>query len=100
MCVGTKIEKIILLLMMPFSTGTGLEGVGIAEPGLELSFPKTAPTDDALFNRNWAGGWWNRWARIGTVAGSGCFAPLKKQVTKGIGGGSSAASPMPKSVLP
>ena len=28
----------------------------------ELSFPQTAPTDDAFFNRNWAGTCWNRWA--------------------------------------
>ena len=24
----------------------------------ELSFPQTAPTDDAFFNRNWAGACW------------------------------------------
>ena len=35
----------------------------------ELSFPQTAPTNDALFNRNWAGACWGRWAGIGTVAG-------------------------------
>ena len=28
----------------------------------ELSFPQTAPTDDAFFNRNWAGACLNRWA--------------------------------------
>ena len=27
----------------------------------ELSFPQTTPTDDAFFNRNWAGAGWNRW---------------------------------------
>ena len=26
----------------------------------ELSFPHTAPTDDAFFNQNWAGACWNR----------------------------------------
>ena len=53
--------------MMPFSTGTRLKGIGIARPGLELSFPQTAPTDDAFFNWNWVGGFWNRWADAGTV---------------------------------
>ena len=27
----------------------------------ELSFPQTAPTDDAFFNRNWAGARRSRW---------------------------------------
>ena len=35
----------------------------------ELSFPQTTPTDDAFFNRNWAGACWNRWAGTGTIAG-------------------------------
>ena len=35
----------------------------------EPSFPQTAPTDDAFFNRNWAGACWNRWAGIETVVG-------------------------------
>ena len=30
----------------------------------ELSFPQTAPTDDAFFNRNWAGACWGRWAGL------------------------------------
>ena len=34
----------------------------------ELSFPQTVSTDDAFFNRNWAGACWNRWAGTGTVA--------------------------------
>ena len=59
--------------MMPFLTGTRLERVGIARPVLELS--------------------------LGRSAGSGCCAPLQKQVTKGIGGGSPVAALMPKSVL-
>ena len=28
----------------------------------EQSLPQTAPTNDAFFNRNWAGACWNRWA--------------------------------------
>ena len=35
----------------------------------ELSFPQTAPTDDALFNWNWAEACWGRWAKTGIVAG-------------------------------
>ena len=35
----------------------------------ELTFPQTAPTDDAFFNQNWAGACWNRWAGAGTAAG-------------------------------
>ena len=36
---------------------------------------------------------------LGRSTDSGCRAPLKKQVTKRIGGGSPVTSPMPKSVL-
>ena len=43
--------------MMSFSTGTGLERIGIVGPELEMS--------------------------LGRSAGSGCCAPLQKQVTKG-----------------
>ena len=60
--------------MMHFSTRTGLERVGIVGPALELL--------------------------LGWSAGSGCCAPLQKQVTKRIGKGSPVAAPMPKSVLP
>ena len=42
--------------MMPFSTGIGLERDGIVGPELELP--------------------------LGRSAGSGCYAPLQKQVTK------------------
>ena len=59
--------------MMPFSTRTGLERVGIVGPELELS--------------------------LGRSAGSGRWTPLQKQETKRIGGGSSVAALMPKSVL-
>ena len=34
----------------------------------ELLFPQTAPTDDAFFNRNWAGACRGRWARPGLLA--------------------------------
>ena len=30
----------------------------------ELLFPQTTPTDDAFFNRNWAGACWGRWAEL------------------------------------
>ena len=59
--------------MMPFSIGTGLECVGTARPALEPS--------------------------LGRSAGSGCCAPLQKQVIKRINGGSFMAAPMPKSAL-
>ena len=35
----------------------------------ELLFPQMAPTDDAFFNRNWAGACWDHWAGTGTVVG-------------------------------
>ena len=35
----------------------------------ELSFPQTAPTDDAFFNRNWAGASGDRWAGPGLPTG-------------------------------
>ena len=40
----------------------------------ELSFPQTAPTDDAFFNRNWAGACSGRWAGSGLILGwsAGC----------------------------
>ena len=38
----------------------------------ELSFPQTAPTDDAFFNRNWAGVRRGRWAGPGLLASWGC----------------------------
>ena len=59
--------------MMHFSTGIGLESVGIAGPELELS--------------------------LGRSTGSGCWTPLQKQEIKRIGGGSPVAVGMPKSVL-
>ena len=59
--------------MMPFSTRTGLERVGIVGPELELS--------------------------LGRSAGSGRQTPLQKQERQRIGGGSPLAAPMPKSVL-
>ena len=59
--------------MMPFSTRTGLECVGIAGPELELS--------------------------LGRSVGSGRWTPLQKQERKRIGRGSPVAASMPKSVL-
>ena len=59
--------------MMPFSTETGLERVGIVGSTLEPP--------------------------LGRSVGSGCCAPCKKQVTKRIGGGSPVAALMPKSAL-
>ena len=38
----------------------------------ELSFPQTAPTDDAFFNRNWVGARGGRWAEPGLLASWGC----------------------------
>ena len=59
--------------MMPFSTRTGLELVGIARPELELS--------------------------LGQSVGSGRWTPLQKQERKRIDGGSPVAAPMLKSVF-
>ena len=62
-----------IFLMMHFSTGTGLERVGIAGPELDLS--------------------------LGRSAGSGRRTPLQKQEKKeGPTGASPVAAPMPKSV--
>ena len=33
----------------------------------ELSFPQTAPTDDAFFQPDWAGACWGRWAGLGLM---------------------------------
>ena len=60
--------------MMPLSTRTRLERVGMAGSELELS--------------------------LGRSAGSGRWTPLEKQETMRIGGGSPVASLMPKSVIP
>ena len=61
-------------------------------------------SDDAFFNRNWAGACWGRWAGIGIVTGLVCWLwtldSSAKAKTKRIGGGLPVASPMPKSVLP
>ena len=37
-----------------------------------MSFPQTAPTDDAFFNRNWVGECGGRWAGPGFLADWGC----------------------------
>ena len=59
--------------MMPFSTRTRLERVGIAGPELELS--------------------------LGRSTGSGRWTPLQKQERKRIDSGSPIAAPMPKSIF-
>ena len=61
--------------MMPFSTRTGLERIGIAGPELELELS------------------------LGQSAGSGRWTTLQKQERNRIGGGSPVAAPMHKSVL-
>ena len=60
--------------MMPFSTRTGLERVGIVGPELELS--------------------------LGWSAGSGRWTPLQKQERKRIDGGSLVAAPMLSQLFP
>ena len=42
---------------------------------------------------------WSVLELLGRPADSGCRAPLQKQETKRIGGGSPVTSPMPKSVI-
>ena len=59
--------------MMPFSTETRLERVGIAGPELELSLDRST--------------------------GSGHWTPLQKQEIKRTDGGSPIAALMPKSIL-
>ena len=69
----------------------------------ELSFPQTAPTDDAFS----IGTWLERAGIAGPVlepslgrsASFGCCAPLQEQERKRIGGGLPIAAPMPKLVL-
>ena len=74
----------------------------------ELSFPQTVPTDDAFFNRNWAGacggrlagpgllagwatGFWIVWVEAGPLqcwtAGSKRGISLQKQEIRGVGEG-------------
>ena len=61
-------------------------------------------SDNAFFNRNWAGACWDRWAGIGTAIGLvrwlWTLDSSSKAKTKRIGGGLPVASLMPKSVLP
>ena len=54
----------------------------------ELSFSQTTPTDDAFFNRNWAGACWNRWAS--PLAMDAAF-PCKNKKERG----SAGARPLP-----
>ena len=46
----------------------------------ELSFPQTAPTVDAFFNRNWAGGHGGRWAGPELLTGRDVGLPLCRAV--------------------
>ena len=87
----------------------------------ELSVPKTAPTDDAFFNRNWAGARRGRWAGPGLSVSWGCrllyprgwgrtvatmldcrfwvwHFSAKQQGKRGSARASPVAAPMPKSV--
>ena len=86
----------------------------------ELSFPQTAPTDDAFFNRNWAGACWGRWAgpRLMLDRSTGCASSglgydcccadrqvlnvallcKKNQKEGGSARASLVAAPMPKSI--
>ena len=58
----------------------------------ELSFPQTAPTDDAFFNRNWAGASLNYW--VGPLSlDVGFLCKNKKQK------GSAGARPLPLKCL-
>ena len=70
---------------------------------MELSFPQTAPTDDAFFNKNWDGECWNCWAGTGTIAGSvrwlWTLDSSAKKKKKRIDGDSPVSALMPKSVL-
>ena len=85
----------------------------------ELSFPQTAPIDDAFFNRNWAGACWGRWAgpRLILDRSTGCVSLglgydcccadrqvlnvallYKNKKEGGSARASPVAAPMPKSV--
>ena len=77
-----------------------------------MSFPQTAPTDDAFFQPDWAGACWIIGPEIGLLlgwsAGSGCGANdlqslnmallCKDKKKKRPAGASPIATPMPKSV--
>ena len=68
----------------------------------ELSFPQTAPTNDAFFNRNWAGACWGHWAGLGLPLGRllalYVTLPCKNKRQRGSTGASPVAALMPKSV--
>ena len=80
----------------------------------ELSFPQTAPTDDAFFQSDWAGAFGGRWARTRAAVdwseGSGSLgrrqdyrlwiwhSSVKTRKKKGPAGTSLVAAQMPKSV--
>ena len=68
----------------------------------ELSFPQTAPTNDAFFNRNWVRACWDRWAGLGLLLGRwlalDAALPCKNKRQRGSAGASPVAAPMPKLV--
>ena len=68
----------------------------------ELSFPQTAPTDDAFFNQNWAGACWVIGLELGLLldwsTGSSAALLCKDKKKEGSTRASPMAAPMPKSV--
>ena len=68
----------------------------------ELSFPQTAPIDDAFFQPDWAGTCRGRWAGpgllLGWSTGTGVALLCKNKKEEGSAGASPMAAPMPKSV--
>ena len=66
----------------------------------ELSFPQTAPTDDAFSNRNWAEACWNRCAGpLELSLALDAALPCKSKKQKKIDGSSPVTAPIAKSVL-
>ena len=68
----------------------------------ELSFPQTAPTNDAFFQQDWAGACGGHWAGpellLGWFAGTSVALLWKNKKEEGSAGASPMAAPMPKSV--
>ena len=67
----------------------------------ELSFPQTAPTDDAFFQLDWAGACGGHWAGPGLVlgwsVGIGVALLYKNKKEEAPARDSPVAAPMPKS---
>ena len=68
----------------------------------ELSFAQTAPTDDAFFEPDWAGGCEGHWdgpgLLLGWFAGTSVALLCKNKKVEGPAGASPVAAPMPKSI--